>query len=188
MRVHGVMSLLAVATMAAGLQSGPVAAAAYMFVPGGTNPSGLPVQIEIAFADGAGPVKGDESGGPFTGVTDFTFKVGNYEADLADLQAIQSTCATFNPLCGTSIILDYDLAPEKGSIRFNDTARDFSFTYGEPWAFGSFNNDPGAGPDECSFSGTCTFRGLWTQVSEPTAALLLIGGLAVAGMARRRSA
>jgi hypothetical protein len=187
MRKFGMAALLSVAATAVGLQAGPAAAAINTFTPFASTPDGLPVQVSIEFADGAGPVSGTKAGGGFSGIVDFLFKVGSFEADLGDLLAIQAACAPANPPCASGMKLDYDLAPEIGSIWFNDTNSDFRFSYGAGLASGSFNTDF-IGPADCRISNTCNFRGSWTEVSEPAVALLLVGGLAVSGMARRRRA
>lgn len=186
MRKWGLGSL-AVAMMAAGLQSGPAAAGAYKFEPTGSSPAGLPVQVWIEFVGDAFPVSGSKFDSDIGGLASFLFKVGNFEADLGDLLAVQDDCANLASVtCGGSQ-LDFEFSPQKGLIRFNNTASDFEFAYDGGVAFGAFNTDF-LGPPECRISGTCGFRGLWTEVNEPTAAMLLIGGLAFAGMARRRAA
>lgn len=182
-----VVRSLAVAVVASGLQAAPAAAAAYLFIPNWTNPPGLPVHVQIDFADGAGQVQGTRSSGNFSGIDSFLFRVGTYEADLTDLLSLKALCIDENPAtCQSSFLLNYDLSPEKGSIQFNDTARDFKFEYDAGLGEGYHNNDPGAGTAECNLTGTCRFTGLWTQVSEPTMAFLLVSGLAIAGFARRR--
>lgn len=184
MRKFGFASLT-VAMMAAGLHCGPAAAAMYQFTPMGSTPIGLPVQVQIEFAGSALPASGSKFDSDIGGIVSFLFRVGSFEADLGDLLAVQADCA--NPgsvTCGGSQ-LDYAFAPDKGSIRFNNTSSDFEFSYDGGLAVGAFSTDF-LGPAECRDGGTCDFRGLWTEVGEPIAALFLIGGLAFAGLARRR--
>ena len=183
----GSRALLAVATVSAALLAAPVVAATYKFTPLGSSPSGLDVEARIGFADGAGPVSGNKLGAGFAGITDFLFRVGGFEVDLAALIAMQADCAS-DPAafpCSNSV-LDYALAPKAGSIYYNDTGSDFLFEYDGLFAAGYFNSD-GVGPEACQTTGECNFRGLWTTVAEPAslAALLLAFGIG-AGLRRRR--
>lgn len=183
MRKYGAASLLAAATVATSLLASPVAAATYKFTPFATDPDGLPIEVRITFANGAGPVVGTKFSNGLPGIVDFLFKMGDFEADLDDLLALQ-TCDPSDPICEDSI-LEYDLKPEAGSIYFNNTASDFYFEYNAVIASGFFNTDY-IGPEDCRETGNCSFVGNWTDVAEPGSLGLLLAALGMSAGLRRR--
>jgi hypothetical protein len=156
----------------------------YTFHQTGSTPGDLPIAIEMVFDGTPGPIAGTTLTGDFAGLTAFVFRTTGIEVDLLDLQNLQGFCAAnpFSFQCAPSL-MTYDLGPDEGSLRFNNTSFDFSFSYGDGWLTGSFNTDF-PGPAACRQSGACTYEGRWlVAVAEPATLGLLAAGLV--GLAHR---
>jgi len=166
------MMALAVSTMTAGPAT---AAAIYTYHQTASTPGGLPVSIEMMFDHPAAPVAGNSFAGGFNGLLSFVYRIGAVTVDLDDLVAMQARCAGGDPGCTPQQLL-YDLSPEEGEFRFNNTQYDFAFSYEDGRLRGAFNTDF-PGPAECRTTGTCTYEGTWTPIPEPLTAGLLAGGL-----------
>lgn len=163
-------------------------AVTYTFHQTGSTPGGLPFAIEMAFDGTPGPIAGNVFDGGFAGLAHFAFRTTGIDVDLQDLVGMQAQCDA-NPsnfLC-TLGALSYDLRPEAGSFRFNNTSYDFSFSYGDGALRGAFNTDF-PGPAACRLTGVCTYEGAWhpipEAIAEPMTASLLGAGLL--GLAWRR--
>lgn len=175
--------ILGVSAMMAGAAQSAVT---YTYHQTGSTPGDLPIAIEMTFGDPAGPIAGTALGGGFAGLLGFSFRTTGVEVDLQDLVDLQAQCDAnpFGLQCAPGA-LAYDLHPEGGSFRFNNTSFDFSFSYGEDWLEGNFNTDF-PGPAACRRSGACTYEGAWHPIPEPvTAGLLAAGILGLAGRGRR---
>lgn len=172
------------------------AAVTYTYHQTGSTPGNLPIAIEMTFADGVGRIAGNALDGGFAGLLRFSFRTTGVEVDLADLADIQAQCDAFPsaPFCGPGG-LSYDLRPEGGSFRYNNSSYDVAFSYGDGALRGGFNTDF-PGPEACRRTGTCTYEGAWRPVAEAipepgTLSLLaagLLGLLRGAGRRRRRPA
>jgi len=159
---------------------------AYAYRQTGSTPGNLPIAIEMTFADPGVDIAGNSVAGGFTGLLHFSFRTTGVEIDLQDLKDRQAFCAA-NPggiLCAMGM-MSFDLTPDEGSLRFNNTSFDFAFTYDEGGLRGSFNTDF-PGPAECRRSGACTYEGRLVEVPGPAGAALLLGALVPLAVLRRR--
>ena len=156
--------------------------AALTFKQESSTPEGLPVTIEFGFDHPGGPVTGNAFGGGFAGLSQFRYRIGSIEVDLDDLKAFQSACFA-DPLCQPDF-LQYDLAPDEGSMTFTDAEIFFTFQYRNGRLWGEFRTDAPE-PRGC-FEGPCTYLGALVAVPEPMAIALLAGALVPLAVRRRR--
>jgi len=150
-------------------------------------------QAGISFHKGWGPPFSLDSNLPAS-VRRLDFSVATHDGSGESLTATAKDFVEGDDVFGPFWDVTFSSGPggvPTGSVRFNDTLREFVFTLGDPGSTGTFGTDDVA--SQCSSPGEpCTFTGTWTRlgtifIPEPGTLMLLTTGLAGIGIVRRHA-